>query len=335
MRHRYFKTVVLILYLLVCNQAYAALAYVDADFTALDDSASTVNEFRGTFDVEVGGVKVADGEIVANNFTGLFVGDGLEFSMNKVNSVDTGEPLIRLTLDSEVNPPGPDPVSTADVSFILTPVNGWGSAGMSFSSYGSTMAVDNINDLTFSGAAATIQDDESVVNLINGANATPVAFVSGADVDFIVANWDGNSGFKNATHRENWSVDIDSGVSTNFTYVTGVANSLVREQVVWGVEMAPLVDMKITKSVTDPTPDVSDTVTFTLMVENIGVHDASNVAVTDIVPNGFSYVPGSISGADTRSDTSPAGTGLSWVINNFAVGDPTATLTFQAIVNAP
>ena len=96
MKNRHLKTFLLFLCFFVSVEANAALDYVDADFTSIDDSASTVNEFRATFDVEDGGIKVADGEIVANNFTGVFVGEGLEFLANEVASVDTGDPLLRL-----------------------------------------------------------------------------------------------------------------------------------------------------------------------------------------------------------------------------------------------
>ena len=335
MKNRHLKTFLLFLCVFVSVEANATLDYIDADFTSIDDSASTVNEFRATFDVEDGGVKVADGEIVANNFTGVFVGEGLEFLANEVASVDTGDPLLRLTINTSLRPGGPDPVSSADVSFTITPVTGFASTGISLSSWGSTLGIDNINNVSFVGTSATIQDDESVKDLINGAGATPVGFSSGSNIDFIVPNWDVNSGFRDVSHEENWSVDVVNGVSTNFTYVTGTPGTTAREPLVWGVEMEPLVDLEITKSVDEPSPDVGATVTFTLLVENIGVNDANDVIVTDIIPSGFSYVPGSISGADTRDETSPTGSGLSWTINNFNVGDPVVSLTFDAVVNPP
>ena len=132
-----------------------------------------------------------------------------------------------------------------------------------------------------------------------------------------------------------------NGVSTNFTYVSGTPGSLRREPLVFGVEMEPvvevepLVDLKITKSVSDASPKIGDTLTFTLLNENVGVNDASDVVVTDILPSGFSYVPRSISGADRRDDTSPSGIGLSWIIDDSMASDPAVNLTFQAEVNPP
>ena len=75
--------------------------------------------------------------------------------------------------------------------------------------------------------------------------------------------------------------------------------------------------------------------TFTLLNENVGVNDASDVVVTDILPSGFSYVPRSISGADRRDDTSPSGIGLSSIIDDCMASDPAVNLTFQAEVNPP
>jgi len=335
MKNRNLKNLFLFLCFFLSSEAIAALDYTDADFSAVDDSASTANEFNATFDVLVGGNKVADGEIIANNFTGAFVGDGLAFNVAIANSVNPGGRLLRLRMDAGANPPGKDPVSTADVAFNIIPVAGFSSAGISLSSWTSTLAVDNINNLTFTGTTATIQDDESAVNLINGAGVLPVAFSSGSNINFIVGNWNGPSGFSSAIHREKWSVDVVNGESTNFTFVTGRPGTIARETLVWGVEIKPLVDMKITKSVDDASPNYGDTVTFTLSIENIGVNDANDVLVTDIVPSGFSYVAGSISGANSRNDNSPSGSGLSWVIDNFIVGDPAVSVSFDAVVIPP
>ncbi len=332
MKNRNLKTLFLLACLFVSSQAIAALDYVDADFVSIDDSTSTANEFKATFEVEVGGVKVADGEIVANNFTGVFVNQGQRFAATTIS----GNQLIRLTLDTNARPAGLDPVSTADVIFTITPLTGYGSVGLTLSSSGSTWAVDNIKNLTFTGTSATIQDDEAVVDMISGVDPLtgPVAFSSGSDIDFIVGNWDhGSSGFLNATHSQNWSFDAVNGLSTSFTYETGEAGTIARERLVWGVEIEEVVDMKITKSVDDPSPDIGSTVTFTLMIENVGVTDASDVVVTDIIPAGFTYVPGSIAGADARDETSPTGSGLSWTINDFNVGDPAVSVTFDALVN--
>ena len=69
-------------------------------------------------------------------------------------------------------------------------------------------------------------------------------------------------------------------------------------------------------------------VTYSLSVVNAGAKTATNVIVTDDIPDQtyFTYVGGSITGGNSRDATVP-GT-LSWTINSMAPGD-TATLTFR------
>ncbi len=94
------------------------------------------------------------------------------------------------------------------------------------------------------------------------------------------------------------------------------------------------IDLSIAKMVSNTTPNVGDTITFTLTVSNAGPDVATNVSVTDIVLAGFTYVPGSISGGSATDESDPAGTGLTWDIASVAVGSP-VTLSFDVTVNAP
>jgi uncharacterized repeat protein (TIGR01451 family) len=96
--------------------------------------------------------------------------------------------------------------------------------------------------------------------------------------------------------------------------------------------VAPLeADLWIVKNVDDPTPTIGDTVTFTITVYNDGPDTATNITVEDVIPNGFTYVPASIAGGDSRDDTGAPT--LTWTINSLASGANTA-LTFQAVVQA-
>ncbi|MEW6031199.1 MAG: sortase [Chloroflexota bacterium] len=96
------------------------------------------------------------------------------------------------------------------------------------------------------------------------------------------------------------------------------------------------VDVWLDKRISDDTPNVGDTVTFTLVVTNDGPGTATNVEVTDVVPDGYTYVPASIAGGDTQDDTDPAGTGLVWTIASLPPGAGNAvSLTYQATVVYP
>ena len=94
------------------------------------------------------------------------------------------------------------------------------------------------------------------------------------------------------------------------------------------------VDLEVLKSVSDPSPNVGDVVTFSIEVTNNGPQTATNFHVVDIVKGGFSYVGGSMTGGNAMVDLSPAGTGLDWEITTLTSG-ASVTLTFQATVLTP
>jgi len=85
------------------------------------------------------------------------------------------------------------------------------------------------------------------------------------------------------------------------------------------------------KQVSNYVPLVGETVTFTLVIENNGPSDATNIQVLDVVPSGFSYVSGTIAGGDLRNDSDPTGLGLSWIINALPAG-ASVSLTYDAVV---
>jgi LPXTG-site transpeptidase (sortase) family protein len=94
-----------------------------------------------------------------------------------------------------------------------------------------------------------------------------------------------------------------------------------------------VIDISLDKQVSDSTPNVGNTVTFTLVIANGGPNTATNIDVTDVIPDGYTYVAASIVGGDSNDDANPATTGLTWTINSLASGAST-NLTYQATVNA-
>ena len=94
------------------------------------------------------------------------------------------------------------------------------------------------------------------------------------------------------------------------------------------------IDLTIAKAVSNSTPNIGDTITFTLTVTNAGPDVATDATVTDIVLPGFTYVPGSIAGGTSSVDTDPTGAGLAWTLASVPVATP-FTLTFDVTVNAP
>jgi len=84
----------------------------------------------------------------------------------------------------------------------------------------------------------------------------------------------------------------------------------------------------LSKIVNDPRPNVGDTITFTITLTNNGPDTATNVDVTDVLPDGLTLVSDSPSQGIYN-----AGTGL-WIVGNLANGAQ-ATLIFRATVISP
>lgn len=94
------------------------------------------------------------------------------------------------------------------------------------------------------------------------------------------------------------------------------------------------VDIEVIKTVSDTTPNIGDTITFTLQIINNGPDVATDVSVSDVVTAGFGYVSSSISGGASNDDSNPGSTGLSWLLSAIGSGN-SAFVDFQAILLAP
>ena len=115
----------------------------------------------------------------------------------------------------------------------------------------------------------------------------------------------------------------DGTVLNNYAVTSNTVNTTVTS----------IIDVSLDKQVSNATPNVGDTVTFTLVIANAGPSTATNIDVTDVIPSGYTYVASSITGGDTNDDTNPATTGLTWTINSLASG-ASVNLTYQATVLA-
>ncbi|HEX3152354.1 MAG TPA: hypothetical protein VHR66_30050 [Gemmataceae bacterium] len=94
------------------------------------------------------------------------------------------------------------------------------------------------------------------------------------------------------------------------------------------VEIPQQSDLRVTKTVSDSTPNVGDTITFTVAVSNSGPNAATGVQLTDVLPTGLTFVS-----ATPNQGTYDPATGL-WVVGTLANG-AAATLTLRAVVASP
>ncbi len=87
-------------------------------------------------------------------------------------------------------------------------------------------------------------------------------------------------------------------------------------------------DLGLTKTVDDSTPNVGDTITYTITLTNSGPDEATGVQALDPLSAGLSFV------SDTTSQgTYDPSTGL-WSVGMVAVGSP-QTLLIRATVDSP
>lgn len=107
----------------------------------------------------------------------------------------------------------------------------------------------------------------------------------------------------------------NNGKGGNCNNIKGVMVNLIRET-----------DLAIEKTVNEPKPKVGDFVTFTLKITNYGPHNASNIIIEDILPNG--YTLGSINNGGTS-----AGNTITWNITSLAK-EANISVSFTAKVNA-
>ena len=87
-------------------------------------------------------------------------------------------------------------------------------------------------------------------------------------------------------------------------------------------------DLVVSKTVDNPRPNVGDTVTFTITLDNLGPSTSQNVVVNDLLPSGLLFV------SDTASTGSYASNTGVWTVGNVAAG-VTNTLTIVATVKTP
>ncbi|WP_350288344.1 gliding motility-associated C-terminal domain-containing protein [uncultured Croceitalea sp.] len=104
-------------------------------------------------------------------------------------------------------------------------------------------------------------------------------------------------------------------------------NNILAEDDQDNVVVTPVsvIDLALTKSVDNETPDVDTSITFTLEVTNEGPSEATNVQVNDFLPSGFSYV------SDNGGGSYSSATGI-WNIGNLASNN-SSTLNIVVNVN--
>lgn len=93
---------------------------------------------------------------------------------------------------------------------------------------------------------------------------------------------------------------------------------------------AEIAQVDVVKSVDNAFAEVGDILTYTLTMTNVGTVPANNAVLTDIVPNGTTFVPGTVTINGVPSGANPA---VGVPVGTIPVGG-TVTVTFQAQVTS-
>ncbi|MBP7533655.1 MAG: DUF11 domain-containing protein, partial [Chitinophagales bacterium] len=89
---------------------------------------------------------------------------------------------------------------------------------------------------------------------------------------------------------------------------------------------APVIDLSVTKTVSNATPTMGNVVTFTITVSNAaGLSDATDVSITDVVPSGYNNITAISNGGTATGNT------ITWSGLTIPSGSSVA-LTFNATV---
>ncbi|WP_298365027.1 gliding motility-associated C-terminal domain-containing protein [uncultured Lutibacter sp.] len=96
------------------------------------------------------------------------------------------------------------------------------------------------------------------------------------------------------------------------------------------ITILPIVDLGLDKNVSDLTPGVGETLTYTITISNNGINDGTGIGVLDELPTGITLVPGTISNGGVYN---AGGNEIIWTGLNVADGT-TLDLTYQAVVLA-
>nr|WP_297918375.1 gliding motility-associated C-terminal domain-containing protein [uncultured Allomuricauda sp.] len=216
--------------------------------------------------------------------------------------------IIDVSLSKTVDNPAPG--VNSNVVFTLTVSNA-----------GPSEATDiQVTDLLPSGF--TYQSDDAGIAYDDGTGIWDIGTLAsgGNAVLNITALVNTTGTYTNVAEiTQHNEVDIDSAPN----------NAILAEDDQDQVEVTPvsLVDISVTKTADDLTPNVGEPIVFTVTVTNDGPSDATNIVVTDFLASGYAYV------SDNPSVGVYEPLNGSWTVGNLANG-ATETLVITANVLA-
>ena len=159
------------------------------------------------------------------------------------------------------------------------------------------------------------------------SSATSGSYVSGTGIWSVATLANGGSATLTITATVNAGTNGQTIVNTAAVTASDQADSNPANDSDTADITVQSVDLAVTKSVNNPTPNEGGSITYTVGLTNNGPNTATTVKVTDMLPAGVTYVSSS-----ATAGTYSSGTGI-WSVPSVANG-ATVTLTITATVNA-
>ncbi|MCT7967866.1 hypothetical protein NG799_16115 [Laspinema sp. D1] len=247
-----------------------------------------------------------------------------------VNDGSTSSPVATTTLNIGPNtPPALDlNGGAAGIDYGATFNAGMGAVAVVDSS---SLTVTDVNNPSLSSATATI------TNLLDGGAESLGATTTGTN---ITASYNSVSGILTLSGTDtvaNYQQVLRSVTYNNTNSLPNTTPRSIQLVVNDGTVQSPIAtttltlntdaDLQLTNTVSNTTPAIGETLTFTVALINNGPAGATNIAVTNILPGGMNGIT-----ATPSSGSYDANTGI-WTLPNLASAG-NATLTISGIVQS-
>jgi uncharacterized repeat protein (TIGR01451 family) len=134
-----------------------------------------------------------------------------------------------------------------------------------------------------------------------------------------------------------YQLDLPSAAAPGLLTNTGHAHGTLGSSIFSPISLESVVqtDATMTKTVSsvDP-PQVGEPLEYVLTVENTGISNETDVVITDPIPPGTSFLPGSITnGTPFTGAYDPAQNAVVWTASTFSPSHGSVDLGFEAVIN--
>ena len=193
-----------------------------------------------------------------------------------------------------------------------------------------------VSDSDQNGVDTTQETTTVTVTTANGDSETFTVTETGADTGLFVVSVLSSTGF--ATPNDG-TLQVLPGEVVTVTYIDAVDASINLNQPRTDTLALHGPAMSVAKAVSPETATAGGTATatYTITITNSGQGSAVVQTITDTLPSGFTYIPGSASGLTTSDPADNSGVlewSGTWTVNAASGSQPgAATLSFQVVAS--